>query len=282
MRTEALVYPDPRAACFYARRALELAVEWLYKADGRLTLPYQETLAALLAEPSFQTLATPRIAAKARLIKDHGNRAVHTQKIITQYDALIACRELFEFGYWLASHYARSPRRPRVSQSCSLRQWQVQALLGHRRHWLYSSHNRPTAPKLPAHLCHAPKGRNHFSHATRVHRHRPFRDFGRRCDFSANCAHTGTKRITFGNPAADICDCGGSAEHTLSAAARGSGDWPSADECAHGPSKCRETLVGRWTFILLGAPAGNQAPIPIWLAGVELAFVATDSFARAL
>src|SRR6185437_3493511 len=68
---------------------------------------YQDTLAALLAEPSFQALATPRITTKTKLIKDLGNRAVHTQKVITQYDALTACRELFQVCYWLAHSYAR-------------------------------------------------------------------------------------------------------------------------------------------------------------------------------
>ena len=29
-KAEGLVYPDARAACFYTRRALELAVAWLY------------------------------------------------------------------------------------------------------------------------------------------------------------------------------------------------------------------------------------------------------------
>lgn len=109
-KSESLVYPDPRAACFYARRALEFAVDWLYKAESSLTLPYQDNLAALLAEPTFNALATQRIAAKARLIKDHGNRAVHTQKVITQYDALTACRELFQFTWWLAHRYARGVR----------------------------------------------------------------------------------------------------------------------------------------------------------------------------
>jgi type I restriction enzyme R subunit len=109
-RAESLVYPDPRAACFYARRALEFAVQWLYKAERTLTLPYQDTLAALLAEPSFVALATPRIVTKGRIIKDLGNRAVHTQKVITQYDALTACRELFQFTYWLAHRYARGAR----------------------------------------------------------------------------------------------------------------------------------------------------------------------------
>ena len=109
-RAEALVYPDPRSASFYARRALEFAVDWLYKAEPALTLPYQDNLAALLAEPTFVALTTQRIATKARLIKDHGNRAVHTQKVITQYDALTACRELFQFTYWLAYRYARGAR----------------------------------------------------------------------------------------------------------------------------------------------------------------------------
>jgi type I restriction enzyme R subunit len=109
-RAESLVYPDPRAACFYARRSLELAVKWLYKAEPKLTLPYQDTLAALLAEPTFQALATSRITTKTRLIKDLGNRAVHTQKVITQYDALTACRELFQVCYWVAHRYACGER----------------------------------------------------------------------------------------------------------------------------------------------------------------------------
>lgn len=109
-RAESLVYPDPRAACFYARRALELAVQWLYKAEPKLSLPYQDNLAALLAEPSFQAVATPRITTKTKLIRDLGNRAVHTQRRMEQYDALTACRELFQVCYWLAATYARGPR----------------------------------------------------------------------------------------------------------------------------------------------------------------------------
>jgi type I restriction enzyme R subunit len=29
-KAEAAVHPDPRTACFYARRALELLVAWMY------------------------------------------------------------------------------------------------------------------------------------------------------------------------------------------------------------------------------------------------------------
>ena len=39
-RAERLVYADARASSFYARRALELAVDWMYRNDPALTLPY--------------------------------------------------------------------------------------------------------------------------------------------------------------------------------------------------------------------------------------------------
>lgn len=34
VRAEAAIYADPRTACFYARRALELAMAWAYKHDA--------------------------------------------------------------------------------------------------------------------------------------------------------------------------------------------------------------------------------------------------------
>ena len=53
-RAELLALTDPRACAFYARRALELAVTWLYKFDARLKLPYQDSLSALIHDPSFK------------------------------------------------------------------------------------------------------------------------------------------------------------------------------------------------------------------------------------
>jgi type I site-specific restriction endonuclease len=39
-KAAAAVYPDARTACFNARRALELAVGWMFKHDPALRLPY--------------------------------------------------------------------------------------------------------------------------------------------------------------------------------------------------------------------------------------------------
>ena len=106
-------HPDPRAACFYARRALELAVAWAYKHDAALKLPYQDNLSALIHDPSFKTVAGDAVFQKARLINSLGNRAVHSAKPIPVDDAVVAVREFFHVGYWLAHTYGRG-ERPRA------------------------------------------------------------------------------------------------------------------------------------------------------------------------
>lgn len=109
-RAESLAYPDPRSACFYARRSLELAVHWLYKHDASLKLPYQDHLSALIHEPTFRQTVGPAVFSKARLIRDLGNLAVHSHKPVGELDALTAVRELFHVLFWLARTYARGAK----------------------------------------------------------------------------------------------------------------------------------------------------------------------------
>src|SRR6266581_6694745 len=80
VRAEAAVTADPRTACFYARRALELAVQWAFKCDPGLKLPYQDNLSALIHDPSFKKTAGEAVFSKARVITALGNRAVHSHK----------------------------------------------------------------------------------------------------------------------------------------------------------------------------------------------------------
>jgi type I restriction enzyme R subunit len=111
-RAESLALADARASAFYTRRGLELAIAWLYKADARLILPYQDNLNALIHEPSFREAVGQAIFAKARLIKDFGNQAVHSAKPYRQFDALTALKEFFHFSYWLVRSYARKQSPP--------------------------------------------------------------------------------------------------------------------------------------------------------------------------
>ncbi len=104
------VHPDPRTACFYARRALELTVNWLYQYDEALTLPYQENLSALVHEPSFKRLVGEALFTKARLIIKIGNQAVHQNRAVPTNDAIVAVKELFHITYWLAHTYGRKAK----------------------------------------------------------------------------------------------------------------------------------------------------------------------------
>jgi type I restriction enzyme, R subunit len=109
-RAEATVHADPRSACFYARRALELAVAWAYKHDAALKLPYQDDLSALIHDPSFKEATGEAVFSKARVINTLGNRAVHGHRAIPADDAVVAVRELFHVTYWLARTYGRAAR----------------------------------------------------------------------------------------------------------------------------------------------------------------------------
>ena len=109
-KAEEMANTDARASCFYARRTLELVVSWLYKHDKTLRLPYQDHLSALIHEPSFKAAVGVAIFTKAKLVKDVGNEAVHSTRLIARNDSLVATRELFHICYWLARTYGQRNR----------------------------------------------------------------------------------------------------------------------------------------------------------------------------
>jgi len=109
VRAERAAAADPRTACFYARRTLELAVAWLFRADPSLKMPYKADLSAFLFEPSFKALVGAPLHAKMDIIRKQGNSAVHSARAVQPADAAAVLRELFQVAFWLARHYGRSP-----------------------------------------------------------------------------------------------------------------------------------------------------------------------------
>lgn len=107
-RAESLIRNDARSSCFYARRTLEIAVEWMYQHDGTLKKPYDNNLSALIYEPSFKNSLTGDLFLKVKTIKEVGNIAVHSRKPVTERDAFRTSKELFHFLYWLARTYTRN------------------------------------------------------------------------------------------------------------------------------------------------------------------------------
>ena len=109
-KAETSALADPRGSCFYARLALETAVNWLYDNDSSLRSPYDDSLSALIHEGTFRTLVGNVLVAKARIIKDFGNRAVHDTRAVAPQTSVTCVRELFHFSYWLVRTYARGAK----------------------------------------------------------------------------------------------------------------------------------------------------------------------------
>jgi type I restriction enzyme, R subunit len=104
-KAEGYVNSDPRSACFYARRALEQAVNWLYEHDAAFRRPYDSGLNTLMTDFSFRENVPAIIGDKGHFIRKMSNKAVHSNRQINQQDAFTAVRELYHFLYWLARSY---------------------------------------------------------------------------------------------------------------------------------------------------------------------------------
>lgn len=108
IRAERSAVGDPRVSCFFARRTLELAVEWLFRADSALRMPYRDDLSAKLKEPTLVQVAGQVIVTKMDVVRRRGNVAVHRKGEVPAQDAVSAVGELFHVLYWLGRTYART------------------------------------------------------------------------------------------------------------------------------------------------------------------------------
>ncbi|MFN6338790.1 MAG: DUF4145 domain-containing protein, partial [Cyanobacteriota bacterium] len=103
VRVERWALEDPRTACFYARRAIELQVEWLYANDAQLQRPWGDpNLSQLIHGVDFRQLVGEALLGRFKVIKDRGNDAVHRTAPISATVSVLVAAELFQVLRWLA------------------------------------------------------------------------------------------------------------------------------------------------------------------------------------
>lgn len=96
------IYSSASAMCAVGcRKALELAVKWVYSADNTMKMPYKDNLQSLIHEPTFRFAVDYNTWGKLPFIIKLGNLAVHTERSVQQSDALASLRGLFEFIQWI-------------------------------------------------------------------------------------------------------------------------------------------------------------------------------------
>mgnify|MGYP000215102791 CR=1 FL=1 len=113
-RAESYLVSDPRSACVYARRVVEILVAYLYDVAD-LPEPYRSDLAAMIAAPGFRNVVGQGIATKLTLIRKVGNRAVHEQAPVPQPTALQVLRDLHHVVTWAAFHHSAAPQAVPIS-----------------------------------------------------------------------------------------------------------------------------------------------------------------------
>lgn len=101
MEAEKIFSSAPAMCAVGCRKALELAVKWVYSADNTMKMPYRDNLQSLLHEPTFRFALDPDTWRKLPFIVKLGNLAVHTERSVQPGDALVSLRGLFEFVQWI-------------------------------------------------------------------------------------------------------------------------------------------------------------------------------------
>lgn len=101
VEAEKIFASAPALCAVGCRKALELAVKWVYAADTTMKLPYKDNLQSLIHEPTFRFAVDSNTWGKFPFIIKLGNLAVHTERSVQKSDALAALRGLFEFVEWI-------------------------------------------------------------------------------------------------------------------------------------------------------------------------------------
>ncbi len=108
VKAESNVRTDPRTACFYTRHTLEIAVDWMYRFDEYLSIPYDISLYGLTSEPTFKENLPQAIFLKVGFLRKACNKAVHEKEKVSEQTALLVVNELFHVLYWFARSYTQN------------------------------------------------------------------------------------------------------------------------------------------------------------------------------
>ena len=105
VEAEKVFATSPAMCVIGCRKALELAVKWVYTVDNGIQAPYKDNLSALIHEYTFKKQLPPLLFGKIKGIVAFGNMAVHTSKIVPPAFAVQSLKSLFEFIQWVDYSY---------------------------------------------------------------------------------------------------------------------------------------------------------------------------------
>lgn len=105
------------AVAILTRRALELAVKWIYEFDYALSMPYRDNLSTLINHSDFKDILDSRLHPLIVYTVKLGNKAVHTSKTIKQEESNLTLKNLFKFIQWLDYSYGENYKERHFDES---------------------------------------------------------------------------------------------------------------------------------------------------------------------
>lgn len=107
IEAEQLMNVSYSATVTFVRKALELAIKWVYANDAELRMPPQINLASLIKGKKFKDILPYNMSGLLSYIHQLGNKAVHSGRVITREEAVLSLRNLFSFTAWIDYSYSR-------------------------------------------------------------------------------------------------------------------------------------------------------------------------------
>lgn len=106
IEAEKSILVSPATCAILSRRALELAVKWVYSYDEDLNLPYQDNISSLIHNNSFVELIDSEMLPMLKFVIKLGNVAVHTSSNISREEAILSLHNLYQFINWIDYCYS--------------------------------------------------------------------------------------------------------------------------------------------------------------------------------
>ena len=102
---EKILYIDTTSCIINCRRAMEFAIKWMYSVDAALHMPYQDTLISLMSTEDFRDIVDDDLMKRMDFIRKMGNIAAHSNKKITEDQAILCLENLHIFFDFLSYCY---------------------------------------------------------------------------------------------------------------------------------------------------------------------------------
>ena len=97
---------DASTCTLNCRRAMEMAIKWMYSIDNDLKMPYQSTLYSLMRSEDFQDIIDENLYKRLDFIRINGNMAAHDNKKLSNDVAKLCLENLFYFMDFISCCYS--------------------------------------------------------------------------------------------------------------------------------------------------------------------------------